>query len=246
MSNHIWRRLTAFFFPPLCRMCNERQRVFSPKISGVLCPDCMNRWEQELAGTCPICGKVHRACLCMPAPMKESGCQTLVHLTAYRSHHRTAASALVLRCKDHNDRDTFRFLAQALSEAIGERESFMAEDTIVTYVPRRRAAVRAIGHDHAKEISLMVARELELPYATLLRRKLITRQQKELDAAERERNAAQSFEMEPGAFVTGKTVLLVDDICTTGSSLSVCTSLLLAAGARRVVCAVVAKTERAQ
>lgn len=246
MSNRIWRRLTSLLFPPLCRMCNERQRVFAPRISEVLCPNCMNRWEQELAGRCPTCGNVHRACLCMPTSMKESGCEALLHLTAYRSHHRTAASALVLRCKDHNDRDSFRFLAQALAKAIGEREDFSAEDAVVTYVPRRRAAVRAIGHDHAKEISLMVAQELGLSYATLLRRKSLTRQQKELNAAERERNAAQSFDMESGASVAGKTVLLIDDICTTGSSLSACAKLLRSAGAVRVVCAVIAKTERAQ
>ena len=91
----------------------------------------------------------------------------------------------------------------------------------------------------------MLAREGGLPHDALLRRKKNTRQQKQLTAAERERNAAKSFEIDQGACVAGKTVVLVDDICTTGSSLAGCTTLLLEAGAKRVFCAVIAKTERA-
>ena len=244
MKLPFFRRLTALIFPPLCRVCNERQRVFSPDIPEVLCPDCMKRWEQEWAEKCPACAKVHHDCRCMPKALEDSGCEALLHLTAYRSHHRTAASALVLRCKDNNDRETFGFLADELADPIAKLADFEGLDAVVTYVPRRRAAVRAIGHDHAKEIARMVARNLKLPYATLLCRRPLTRQQKELAAAERERNAAQSFDIEPNAPVAGRTVLLIDDICTTGSSLAACTALLRASGAVRVLCAVVAKTER--
>lgn len=245
MSNTFFRRLKAFFFPPMCRVCNERQRVFAPHIPEVLCPDCMNRWEEEREQCCAACGKMHADCRCMPEKLAESGCDTLVHLTAYLAHHRTATAAMVLRCKDNNDRDIFLFFAQELGPALEPILSEAGdEEVVVTFVPRRRAAVKAKGHDHAKEIAAMLARERKLPWATLLRRKRSTQQQKQLDAAERERNAAQSFEIEPDADVKGKTVLLIDDICTTGSSLASCTALLLTAGARRVVCAVIAKTER--
>ena len=247
MKHTFLRRLTAFIFPPLCRVCNERQRVYSPRLPRVLCPDCMDRWQEEKAQSCSLCGKVHTDCRCMPQNLKESGCDTLVHLTYYLSHHKTAAAALVLRCKDYNDREAFGFLAQELYDALQPTLQTMSdEDLCVTFVPRRRAAVQAKGHDHAKQIAAMLAREGQLPCAVLLRRKRNTQQQKELGAAEREKNAAKSFEIETDAAVADKTVILIDDICTTGSSLASCTSLLLAAGACRVVCAVIAKTERAQ
>ena len=246
MKNNVAERLKAFFFPPLCRVCNERQRVFAPNIPKVLCPDCLARWQEERAQCCPACGRVHADCRCMPKSLAESGCDSMVHLTAYLSHHRTAAAALILRCKDHNDRDIFRFFAKELAEALEPVLTDVThEEVVITYVPRRRAAVRAKGHDHAKEMAILLGRECGLPCQTLLRRKANTQQQKQLDAAERERNAAQSFEIEPGAKVFGKTVLLIDDICTTGSSLAATTALLLGAGAARVVCAVIAKTERA-
>ena len=85
--------------------------------------------------------------------------------------------------------------------------------------------------------------ELKLPVQTELRRKVLTKQQKQLNAAEREKNAAHSFELASAADVSGKTVLLVDDVCTTGSSLAACVAWLKDAGAARVICAVVAKTE---
>jgi ComF family protein len=244
MKKGFFRRLTAFVFPPVCRVCNERQRVFSSRIPEVLCPDCQKRWQKEKAQCCPTCKRMHAACRCVPSKLSENGCDTLIHLTAYRSHHRTAASELVLHCKDHNDSEVFEFLAEELSEHVLPLADFSLLDAVVTYVPRRRAAVAAIGHDHGKELARMVARRMGLPCEALIRRRILTRQQKELDAAGRERNAARSFEIEPNASVKGKTVILVDDVCTTGASLAGCTALLLEAGAEKVTCAVIAKTER--
>ncbi len=238
----LFARLSGLLFPPVCRMCNERQTVFAPRMPGVLCPDCMNRWNEELAETCPACGKVHAQCCCIPVVLHDAGCDAFVHLSAYRAHRKTAAGALILRCKDNNDRDVFRFLAKELSLPI-RAFGYDNDVDMITYVPRRRAAVQATGHDHAKQLASALAHELKLPVQTELRRKVLTKQQKQLNAAEREKNAAHSFELASAADVSGKTVLLVDDVCTTGSSLAACVALLKDAGAARVICAVVAKTE---
>ena len=181
MKNHIVERLKAFFFPPLCRVCNERQKVFTTNIPKVLCPDCLARWQEERAQCCPACGRVQAECRCMPQSLAESGCDAMVHLTAYLSHHRTAAASLILRCKDHNDRDLFRFLAEELAVALEPLRADLAQtDAVVTYVPRRRAAVRAKGHDHAKEMASLLGRECGLHCQTVLRRKANTQQQKQL------------------------------------------------------------------
>jgi ComF family protein len=167
-----------------------------------------------------------------------------LHLTAYRSHHNTVTVALVLRCKDNNDREVFRFLASELAACVKDAKVSLPHDAVVTFVPRRRAAVQATGHDHAKQLAMALAHELNLPFDTLLRRRILTRQQKELDAVAREKNAAHSFEVVDGSRIKGRTVLLIDDVCTTGASLAACTALLMAAQAERVICAVVAQTEQ--
>jgi predicted amidophosphoribosyltransferase len=88
----------------------------------------------------------------------------------------------------------------------------------------------------------MLAHELTLPCETLLRRKPMTKQQKSLGAAEREKNASASFELEQKVSLANRTVVLIDDVCTTGASLATCANLLHKAGASRVICAVVART----
>ncbi|MBE6659780.1 MAG: ComF family protein [Ruminococcaceae bacterium] len=242
MSMGLFRWLGRLLFPPVCRMCNERQSIFAPRLPGVLCPDCMNRWCAELAETCPTCGEIHSQCRCVPMALRQSGCDAFLHLAAYRPQRKTAAGALILRCKDNNDRDVFRFLAKELSDPI-MAQGYALEIDVVTFVPRRRAAVQATGHDHAKQLAIALAHELKRPLQSAIRRRILTHQQKQLSAAEREKNAANSFELSPSADVKGKTVLLVDDVCTTGSSLAACAAILKDAGAARVICAVVAKTE---
>ena len=60
---------------------------------------------------------------------------------------------------------------------------------------------------------------------------------------ERLKNAAASYACAEGRFVSGR-VLLVDDIVTTGATLSACAQLLLTAGAREVLCLTAAATPR--
>ena len=56
-------------------------------------------------------------------------------------------------------------------------------------------------------------------------------------AAQRRSNASGAFSVLPGADVSGKTLLLIDDIVTTGATLSECCRVLKGAGAARVDCA---------
>ena len=62
------------------------------------------------------------------------------------------------------------------------------------------------------------------------------------DAAKRRANIAGAYRMRKGVDVKEKRVLLIDDIVTTGSTLSECARVLGKAGAEQVVCATVART----
>ena len=67
--------------------------------------------------------------------------------------------------------------------------------------------------------------------------------QKSLDRAARQRNARESFACLPGVDLSGKRVLLVDDIITTGATVSACALALLEAGAEDVTAAALATAE---
>jgi ComF family protein len=89
-----------------------------------------------------------------------------------------------------------------------------------------------------------LARVLRLPFqARLLRRTRPTRPMGHLSPSERRTNVRDSMRVRRPALVAGKTVLLVDDVLTTGATAGEAARALLAAGARSVVVAVVARTE---
>ena len=76
----------------------------------------------------------------------------------------------------------------------------------------------------------------------VMTRKYFTKRQKGLGRKARQENAKKSFSLVKNIDLRGRTVILVDDVVTTGSSFADCTRLLISAGAARVICLCVAKT----
>ena len=96
-------------------------------------------------------------------------------------------------------------------------------------------------------LPLLLARRLSavlgIPVVTPLYIKNPGRPQKELNREERLRRAKAAFACRPGTDLTGKRVLLVDDIITTGATASACAAALLQVGAIEVTAAAIAATE---
>jgi predicted amidophosphoribosyltransferase len=96
--------------------------------------------------------------------------------------------------------------------------------------------------------SLLLARELLAQSSllarlapTLLRRTRHTRPQVELSGPERAANVRGAFAVAPGARLQGLSVLLIDDVRTTGATLFECAAALRGAGAARVLALTVAR-----
>ncbi len=95
--------------------------------------------------------------------------------------------------------------------------------------PKRR---RERGYNHAELLARQVAARLEAPLLDALARTRDTRQQARLSDAERMRNLENAFALTRE--VKGLSLLLVDDVCTTGSTANACARTLLEGGARAV------------
>jgi ComF family protein len=101
------------------------------------------------------------------------------------------------------------------------------------------------GYNQCDILASDLAKRLGKPFCgRLLRRIGSPRRQSELGEAERRENVKGTFSVGRGRDISGRTVLLVDDVITTGSTLSECARVLKAAGARRVFCAALASTQR--
>ncbi len=106
--------------------------------------------------------------------------------------------------------------------------------TCVTHVPVHRARRRERGYDQALTIASGIGSVLSLPVRTLLWRTRHTGTQTALDDAARSLNVRGAFCAVDSRMVQGESVLLVDDVFTTGATMNACASALLDAGARRV------------
>ena len=114
----------------------------------------------------------------------------------------------------------------------------------VTWAPLSKKRKRKRG-DQAELLARVLASELDKPAVSVLRKVRDTVEQSSLDdEAARAQNAAGAYECADPAAVMHKRVLLVDDIVTTGSTLSQCAQILLDAGAKEIWAATFARAHR--
>ncbi len=148
---------------------------------------------------------------------------------------------LVHRAKFHERRDAIDLLAAPLVHAIRARREFDRVECVVP-VPLHPLRRFRRGFDQAEILARFVARELDLPVITgALRRRRLNAPQSLTASGAKGRNVANAFR--PGRrldAIARRTVLLVDDVLTTGSTADAAASALLQGGARRVLLGVAA------
>jgi ComF family protein len=100
------------------------------------------------------------------------------------------------------------------------------------------------GFNQAEVLAREITRRRGLPCEKALRRVRSTGSQARMSRSERRRNVATAFTVRRPAVIAGKTVLLIDDVHTTGATLGACAVALKRAGAKRVVALTLARVDR--
>lgn len=117
-----------------------------------------------------------------------------------------------------------------------------AQVDIITWVPLSRKRLNKRGYDQARLLAEELSCSLMIPCEPVLKKKIHTRPQSRTGSAEkRKANISGAYEVIAPEKVSGKTILLVDDIVTTGSTFSECARMLGMSGANRVYCIAVAR-----
>jgi ComF family protein len=125
-------------------------------------------------------------------------------------------------------------------------------DVLVVPVPLYRIKRRRRGFNHAERIATALTGELKrtdnahrwIMARGTLRRQRPTESQSRLSPEGRRRNLRGAFAVPDAARIRDRVMLLVDDIYTTGATVSACSQVLLRAGAKEVWVATVARTQR--
>ena len=133
-------------------------------------------------------------------------------------------------------------VSRALSDVLDE-EDFIADLDCITCVPMRRKNIQKRGYNQTKLLAKEISGLLGLPFVPLLKKTKDTLEQKSLSAEGRRVNVKGAFSVASKHYdLNGKNILIIDDVCTTGSTLSENARTLKSAGASRVFAAVIEKT----
>lgn len=198
--------------------------LFPPK-----CPFCQK--VQDAPGMCPSC----EASL----PRTDESLRTLRGglLCAAPLWYEGPVREAVRRFKFHGGVSAAGPLGELIAQAAAERLSG-GFDT-VTWVPVSAKRLRRRGYDQSRLLAESACKLWGVEPEALLRKIRDNPAQSSLDSAgDRWRNAQGVYEAEKEA--AGKRILLIDDVCSTGSTLVSAAGALLSAGAAGVVCAAAA------
>jgi len=140
--------------------------------------------------------------------------------------------------------DTYgRVLAQLIRE-LKDNDSFDSGYDIISWVPLSKKRERKRGYDQAMLLAIATAFELGEAVKETLKKVIDVQPQSELgDKTERSANISGAYIISDSELITGKRILLIDDIVTTGSTFDECAKVLLSSGAKRVICAALARGE---
>ena len=225
--------------PLACPICGAETRGFP------LCPDCRRELlDASASPTCPRCAlllgpwaRLDKGCsACRGKPL---GFDAALALAPYQGPLRD----LCLRLKDRRGAWLARWLAELVAEARrGPLEAELARDPMSLVVPVPLHWLRRLerGYNQAEALADALARRLNLRSSHPLRRIKRTHPLAGIGRTERAEQLRGAFRSRP---VAGRTVLLVDDILTTGATCGAAARALKKAGAARVVAVVMARAE---
>lgn len=190
-----------------------------------VCENCFNELFLP-KNICNVCGEPMKDCMCSKRRFFYQGfCAPF--------YNRGAAKRGIYGFKFSRWDNTPPFFGRAVAECVNENFPDVEFD-FVTSVPESRHSEKN-RFDHAGLLARRTALFLELPFRKTLTKSANNRTQHELKYYERFENVEGAYKC--SCKLHGETVLLIDDIKTTGATLNQCAKQLMLAGADKVYCA---------
>lgn len=214
-----------FLFPPKCIFCS-RLLWRGDGDAKYVCHMCRNELPYTSLSTCETKGNYFSVCV---SPF------------FYRDHVRNAILRLKFSRNENLARPMGHYIAGCIS-TLQTANRIQTEFDIVTWVPLSRKRKNRRGFDQACLLAEQVSKELSISFARCLKKIKHTTAQSTLKGSEERRsNISGAYRVNSTSDLSGKKILLIDDVITTGSTLSECSRILIEAGAESVTCATFAK-----
>ena len=241
--------LIDLIYPPRCPICQAFLQDKPARHSGrdlPFCRACFGEFTEIKSPICTLCGRpfsagIDKDRICEDCIRRRPSYDIARAPYLYDGALMTAIHELKYSQRTYLAEPLGFLLASFAETWIGELKG-----PLVMPVPLHPRRLRARGFNQSLLLARRVASSTgaELDFLSL-RRTRFTKPQTELRSAERKKNVRKAFEVVKPEAVKKRTILLVDDVATTGSTLNECAKALRRAGARRVLCLVLARTSTA-
>ncbi len=148
-------------------------------------------------------------------------------------YYRGTAKRMILRYKFKGKKYIYKIMAEYMLRKFEENYSLIDFDYI-TYIPMSFSEYVERGFNQTNLLAKSLSKKTNIICKKLIKKTRKTKHQMNLNSKDRETNLKNCFKSAEN--IKGKTILLVDDIKTTGTTLNECSKVLKKAGAKDIYC----------
>ena len=233
----LFEAATSLLYPPVCALCSGKTQA-----GEYLCDQCEAKAMRIVAPFCQQCsepfeGAIATAFTCANCAHRKIYFDAAV--AAYRG--RGIVRQIIHDFKYGRQVHLRHLVARWLYAAFDDERLRGREFDIIVPVPLHPTRQRERGFNQAGLLAELLSARISIQCKGVLKRIRYTTTQTALDRAERIENLHNAFRLRKNADVRGLHVLLIDDVLTTGSTLSECARVLKRAGAISVYAATAAR-----
>jgi ComF family protein len=235
---NLLRRFIDLLYPPRCLICGAFD-------DDSICNSCLAGFHRLASPLCTICGEpfsggIQEDHVCEQCLRKRPFFERVAAPYSYDGQIMDAIHRFKYEGKAHMAKGLGPLLA-----TFGKERLSAARNPLIIPVPLHPKRLRQRGYNQ----SLLLARHLAAALSASLdflslRRIRDTQVQTGLGRDQRRKNVRRAFEVVDRKAVKGRTILLVDDVATTGSTLNECARVLRKAGCDKVHCLVLARAPK--
>ena len=186
---------------------------------------------------CKGCGKADIQGLCGECMQKIKPCKDDKLCIGYYGH---VLKKLILDFKYKKDFESAEILVELILDKIGDGSEY--KDYIFTFIPISKNTLKKRGFNQCEYIANEIAMNLNMKVINTLEKVKETKVQKTLLREERLRNIKGAFRVIDKSKVEGKKLILIDDVITTGATISEGEKVLLESGAKEIKILTLAKS----